>query len=694
MEELFQTLASKIEVLEVKAATSEDLEKTEKALKALEERYNLQVGLQEQKDAAQDEILAMRFDSMKRDLQNYVRNQDLEEQKGFIVTKVHHIDIEMKDAIKSLGTSLREEVSRDARKLQEQLEKVSAAVVNQLKMVDNRLRDNVEADTIFEKLVADRLARVEAELRIEPPNGSPMGSPHGGPPEAPAGGYFGGGLAQESKAQESKAAAKASPREVQRVEARVDEVVVELERLRRVFEEEKQRVTEQLDPAHPGMVASSKLERRISTLEDRVDDVSEKEVELTRKIEHVKEHIERPPNPLDWLEERVGELARKRGGERVDVIQRLGEVTGRLKLLENQRDEAALALRELPSEGGCLDAEPQLLVLDRPAGQRVQDPSDSSEGDAALSKRSISERASQSLSVRRSHSAVEVDSPHLSYVNLFEDMERLRCIIECMEETMPLEVRRSIQFFKGSRKDGGRNASSRGGGSRGDKAKPRPGLELEAEVLGLRTEAEEQSHRVQRCEDVLARESANVLKVVRGIEREQDQMKLKVDDMWQKLPQLAAILAPLQLQLSRGNDAAVPELHVQAETAIEALKPLSGLLEASLQKAIEKLRQDVVSGLVEVKNEVGTKASVSDFTLLKDRVEKWSRSRTPSPKSGSLTPYKMKALERELALETDNRKLARGLERCKTAAGHERCKATTAPFSASTGRLPVLSKTR
>merc|ERR1712232_677798 len=44
------------------------------------------------------------------------------------------------------------------------------------------------------------------------------------------------------------------------------------------------------------------------------------------------------------------------------------------------------------------------------------------------------------------------DKPKISYVDLFKDMERMRSIIECMEQTMPLHVRQSISFFKGCRK--------------------------------------------------------------------------------------------------------------------------------------------------------------------------------------------------------------------------------------------------
>jgi len=292
----------------------------------------------------------------------------------------------------------------------------------------------------------------------------------------------------------------------------------------------------------------------------------------------------------------------------------------------------------------------------------------------------------------------------LSYVNLFEDMERLRCIVEAMEPTMPVEVRRAIGFFKGPRKnlpDSGGKTGSRGGSQRKQlgnggqtsqsKAAP-PGFELEAEVLELRSESDDHAQRVQRMEELLSREASNLLKAVRGVEREQDQMKLRVDDLWHKFPQLLAILDPLQVRLE--GSAAESDLQVQAESAIEALKPLGGLLESALQKSIDRLRQDLLRDLSEVRGGLETKASSDDFVILRDRVDRWARG-PMTPSKPSLASYRGKALDRQPNMELTMSQ-PRSPDRLKSAGSpiHEKCKHTTCPCSASTGRLPSLSRTR
>merc|ERR1719204_152729 len=108
-----------------------------------------------------------------------------------------------------------------------------------------------------------------------------------------------------------------------------------------------------------------------------------------------------------------------------------------------------------------------------------------------------------------------------------------------------------------------------------------------------------------------------MLRAVRGMEREQDQIKSKVDDLWREVPKMNAILDPLHVQLSPGP--AVGDLQVQAEASLEALKPLSGVLEASLQRSIDQLRHDLVGSLSEMRGGLEGKASANDMHVLQDR---------------------------------------------------------------------------
>merc|ERR1740138_356120 len=104
-----------------------------------------------------------------------------------------------------------------------------------------------------------------------------------------------------------------------------------------------------------------------------------------------------------------------------------------------------------------------------------------------------------------------------------------------MEETMPLKVRQSIAFFKRREVSRGGSRGVRRPGSMGKGAPDADmpvAFEMEAEVMGLREDAEDHAVRVRACEERLTREQANVHRVLRGYEREQEQMKEKLDELW------------------------------------------------------------------------------------------------------------------------------------------------------------------
>lgn len=89
---------------------------------------------------------------------------------------------------------------------------------------------------------------------------------------------------------------------------------------------------------------------------------------------------------------------------------------------------------------------------------------------------------------------------------------------------------------------------------------------------------------------------------------------------------------PLQVHLQEaeptGEPGESPAVTVHAETSVAALKPLSSLVEATLQKSINELRSDLFNRLSDFKGEVGTKASELkvDVTQLQDKVDRWARS--------------------------------------------------------------------
>merc|ERR1712232_181141 len=96
----------------------------------------------------------------------------------------------------------------------------------------------------------------------------------------------------------------------------------------------------------------------------------------------------------------------------------------------------------------------------------------------------------------KTSSTMHLASPELSQVNLFEDMERLRRIMECMESAMPSDVRQNISFFKSrfntpATIEGGHSISRDTGHSWNTNT------DLESHVLELKNEAEDVGMRMK-----------------------------------------------------------------------------------------------------------------------------------------------------------------------------------------------------
>mmetsp|Transcript_14977 Transcript_14977/g.39799 ORF Transcript_14977/g.39799 Transcript_14977/m.39799 type:complete len:99 (-) Transcript_14977:3-299(-) len=97
----------------------------------------------------------------------------------------------------------------------------------------------------------------------------------------------------------------------------------------------------------------------------------------------------------------------------------INELSSRTMLLESAKDETATRFQQLEERGT------QALPGKAPKTLITQgDDDDESEAGGG------------------GHGRTAVGNPELSYVNLFDDMERLRCVIECMENSMPLEEQR------------------------------------------------------------------------------------------------------------------------------------------------------------------------------------------------------------------------------------------------------------
>lgn len=192
---------------------------------------------------------------------------------------------------------------------------------------------------------------------------------------------------------------------------------------------------------------------------------------------------------------------------------------------------------------------------------------------------------------------------------------------------------------------------------------------------------------------------------------------MRVDELWAQLPRLAAIIAPLQVHLQETEPTAdhpgqPAGVSVHAEASMEALKPLSSLVEAALQKSIDELRSDLLNTLSDVKGELGTKATELkvDVTQLQDKVDRWAR----SPQRAKLVSAQSSAPSaRWVPPGANNRSTMISREKATAAAMasaesqptcHTSCKSPSSPdvpvtkasakdmLARSTGRLPVLGR--
>jgi hypothetical protein len=685
------------------SAETVDVEKLRKDLDALNDTLKFGQSQQEEKDKAQDELLAMEFNLLKQELGNYVKGTESEDQKKFILTKIaavgsklqvvelqtqgladelHSLPSEMREEIRSLITATSNELMENAQKLKEQMEKVSEAVLAQVKMVDQRLADNSEEDERFQEFVKSRLGVVERMLGI---------SEDGQVSEDRLRQLLGGDGAVHAKVQQLDKDVTGLQESHRSVVERVDEQERSLSDL---MSKDNIPIPEKVDNCI----------ERINTLEERVDEVQG-----------------RKGSPLDWLEARVHALAEsdyQAQQQRVkDLPNRFAELTIRVEALESLAEAAQQQNHAAENaQVQCL-TDPEVPVYEEVAVEQEVAEGTAGENDgiappaSAASKRSARSPISPLLSAQSNSFMDGVEE--VSQVKLFEDMERLRRIVECMESTMPLDVRQNISFFK-SRFNAGDNIAVSQSTSRDLWT---ASSDLETQVLELKQEAGGVGVRITKCEQLVSRENSNLSKAMRGMERELDRVRVRVDELWAQLPQLVAILAPLQIHLqdaSPGQNALElepsvqpPVLNVRTQTPVEALKPLSKLIEATLQKCINELREDLLTSFDDVKGSLGTKANEvqvegrqlhDKVTHLQDQVEKWARSplRGKTPASRWIAPGAAIAFRSTLAgREKATHAAMNGAEvpgNC-----HAHCKKTsspeaTRPMSKSTGRLPVLSK--
>mmetsp|Transcript_84148 Transcript_84148/g.149125 ORF Transcript_84148/g.149125 Transcript_84148/m.149125 type:complete len:670 (-) Transcript_84148:83-2092(-) len=327
-------------------------------------------------------------------------------------------------------------------------------------------------------------------------------------------------------------------------------------------------------------------------------------------------------------------------------------------------------------------------------------------------------------------------------VDMQEEIRRLRAMIECMEATMPPETRQTLAFFKtgapGAIEIGG--AGENGGGSlyetkhgvqgapanggtlvklidaaspRSPLAKPSQGVK-DPDLLAIRGQMDEL---MERHAAEQQREIQNMGQKMKVNERTLEVMDAKVDDMWRKLPNLFALLEPMQALMEQteaaGSDA---EKSVSFEPAAgegkEAtgptgtgqaqMKELSSAIRTALKTSLEEIQSDIMAELHRLRSEFQNKANINEVLALSSRVDAWSqhyrndsraRDRSISPvDSPSDLTASMKQRTR-LPASSSAQFDVPVADKKKGLTLHEKCKKPTCPSvakSQSESRLPAL----
>merc|ERR1712232_1347535 len=327
--------------------------------------------------------------------------------------------------------------------------------------------------------------------------------------------------------------------------------------------------------------------------------------------------------------------------------------------------------------------------------------------------------------------------PEMLKVDLAEEMQRLRRVIECMEEAMPDAIRQRLDFFKRNARgkpptaapkvnntsiEAGSNPTS--ADRKPVKAGRRSPVGLEEVVRRLQEESDERGQVVTRCSQDLVRDRANTSKLLRGYEKNQNELQVKVEDMWKRLPELCAILAPLQVNIiAEGGDCGAalataeggtPSMKVQSNATVAALKPLAGLIEATLQKSVDDLRRDLGNGIADVHTELLSKANTDDVSMLKDNVDSCVRSTRALLASRSTSASSAKrSLSRGPSAKRGQRPSTSGMSKSASSPGvqadhtdlhesfpvatspqHSKCKMPTSPAAAAAAQSVARLGTR
>jgi division protein CdvB (Snf7/Vps24/ESCRT-III family) len=517
----------------------------------------------------QKELLEMRFDSIQKELEVRAKGAALDELKKSLVSKMQNVEAELKSSLTRMNSSKVAESKADSERLHESVEKVSAAVTTQIKLLEETLTQTsgdlserlrkleaaakasaandlrAEIQAVSEKL-AGRISAVEEKAeafgplldnRLSSLRGdidgeltkvrnrltdtekvaSDAAAVIADPPPSPEGVKALEQCKELFDRMEEVEARPIPPADVMEWRASVDSRLQSSEaRMWRVESSQGQ------SPGNEARLATPADGTRIQVTEQihcfkrdfskQMEDLQLGQKEI-RKFVGMQDNSRGnfQPDPLEWLEKRVQTLADKSmKAERTQMLRRINEAESRVQSFAPQLNSLREEFKEMIKE------------VKVPAGPQLEEA-------------------------------------------LIEEVERLKSIVECLEACAPKETKKAMQFF---RKAGG--ASTRD-------SYP---AELEAQILNIRDEVGKALD-IQRTD--AERIQNNVSDALRGLERDIEIQSSRVGDLGTVVPRCLDLLHALHAGLgiseqnadcTGGTMDGIPNKPVmkQLEKAIEGIR--------------------------------------------------------------------------------------------------------------------------
>lgn len=121
------------------------------SLKKLDGDMKHKESQQLQRDTAQDELFKMEMSQKQRQIENCIQAKDLEQVRNTLMSKIGHMEVELKDDMERAATNLKASLHEEINEVQAMLEKISGSTAEQVRLIDEKIETNSASDEKREK---------------------------------------------------------------------------------------------------------------------------------------------------------------------------------------------------------------------------------------------------------------------------------------------------------------------------------------------------------------------------------------------------------------------------------------------------------------------------------------------------------------------------------------------------------------